>query len=412
MERRIFCVVMFIILCITPFSSCTVNTEKESTSESASLPSQFVSEVSQEASSSMAVQAPETEQNIDYLTENIKRDENIYIHIETDKNLAEEINLPIRDWEMGKIYPLGDAVIGNHGELLAANMPYNSDEVTTLYLANVETQEMAPLLTAEPGNHFDEVYHDDEMIIFFEYKMWMPSAVALKYYIYKQQDGSIETIDIPSLSINPIAWNLDKTIVRLEDDLYFEVQDSEQIYEESIDGNELIEAGISIYKYNLTDKTFSRVTAGLSPKILDGDLVFIQDKTDTLVKLSGEVVAEKVKDCSIYQDTMIIERYNPSTDDSEVYYYKNGKEEKLFTRDANKSFWHYALNDTYVVWWQTSSSLYLYSLKDRMFYLVSSRSGTRITGMSEKYIFWIYAEYEELDIQNARLTLQYIKFEE
>ena len=438
MKRTIRSIGALSILFVLLLSSCNVQKpeggENSMVSEAKSLPSSaehsstpsssaaqsHASSVTEETRSQIEEDTKEATSQIkentqsypDYLVENPEQEN--YVYLETEHTLAEKEGT-VHEWYLDQLYPIAGTTIDHHGKLLLANMPKDASDTATLYLANVEDQSMTPIHTAADELHFCEMYHDEEIIVFYEYKMWQSISNPLTYYIYHQADGTFEIIDVSEFSLPPERndWNLDSYMARLEDDLYFELQHQETVYQESPSGNELVSAGVGIYRYNLKSKTVEYLADGFLPRVLGDEIVYIKDKTDTLVRLSdGQTVAEKVSEYSTYQDTMVIQRDNPINHQMETYYYKDGKEEKVLSRDASRPFWKFRLNDRYIVWYQTSSSLYLYSIRDKEVLLVSSKEGARTADISEKYLFWYANEYTEFDMSATKATLQYVKFED
>lgn len=409
MKSKLFYKVIIVITLMLVFSSCSTIEEKRTTESIQNKSEETIS-----PSDSSEKSLPENSKPVknifpDELTKNVETDNQIFI--EADKNLAESEDLPIREWELGKIYPVGGSIIGNNGKILVANTPYNDGEVATVYLANVETKEMKEIHKADSGNHVYEVYHDDEIIVFYEYEMWTNHGSPITYFIYNQKQETVEIMDIREISIERLEVKLDNKMARIDDDLFFEAQYTNQIIEENEKGYDLIFAGVGIHSYNMQTKEVEYIVDGFEPRALNGELVFVQDNSDKIVKLNGDIIAEGAIEYETYKDSMVINKYAKSKNVIDTYYYMEGKEELIFSRDASKSFWNYGLNDKYITWWQTTSNLYVYSLEDKEIYLLSSNEGTRIAEISDKYIFWQNVEYDEMDIENAELTLEYIKFE-
>lgn len=391
------------------FSSCSTDSH-ENISESNLSKIDTSSHIDLEISTDSTL--PNKSNFLPELTENIKNDTSI-IYIDTDKNLAEKFG-KVDELYIDLKYPLPGAVVGDDGDLLIGD---RIEDTSTMYLANLENKTIEPIYSCSNDKHFSEVYHDNEIIIFYEYTVWSTLGVPLNYYIYNKHDGSIDNLDIAKMSIpnEDVIYSIGEKFVRLEEYLYIEIQDSYSIYSEENSG-ELLEAGVSIYKYNLKTKEFEHVIKGFSPQIFEGELVYIKDKTDTLVKLSnGDTIAENVYEYATYKDTMVITKFSDYIDEKgsgyiDTYYYKNGKEEKIFSRKDSYSFWNYSLNDEYIAWYQISNNLYLYSIQDDGFVLITSKLGSRVAKISDKYIYWMSSEYSQENKEETKTTIQYVKF--
>ena len=318
----------------------------------------------------------------------------------------EDLNKDIQEVNIGNRFNLSLSTIGNDGSILLGNVPRDESEYSIIYLFNVEDGSDIELDRVKATKHFGFAYQDDEMIVYFTYPVWGVSAIPIEYYIYYKDTQQKETMKLSESVEVHKELMIDRRMVRIDDELYFEVQDREPTFKENEDVYD--DNGASIYKYNLNTKEISFVTRGMSPRVYKDELIYINNnQVAEIVTMDGEVITDSVIDYYTYDDMIIAVRYV-----DEICWYvllKDGEEKVLFTRYNYGRFWSISTNGKYITWQQSAKDLCFYDIeKDSLVQIDPTAGG--MTVVSENYLYW--SENLNPDEKfNVELVIKYIKFD-
>ena len=319
----------------------------------------------------------------------------------------EDLNKDIQEVNIGNRFNLSLSTIGNDGSILLGNVPRDESEYSIIYLFNVEDGSDIELDRVKATKHFGFAYQDDEMIVYFTYPVWGVSAIPIEYYIYYKDTQQKETMKLSESVEVHKELMIDIRMVRIDDELYFEVQDREPTFKENEDVYD--DNGASIYKYNLNTKEISFVTRGMSPRVYKDELIYINNnQVAEIVTMDGEVITDSVIDYYTYDDMIIAVRYV-----DEICWYvliKDGEEKVLFTRTYYGRFWSISTNGKYITWQQSAKGLCFYDIeKDSLVQIDPTTGG--MTVASEKYLYWTEVLNDPNDKNNSQVTIRYIKFD-
>lgn len=327
------------------------------------------------------------------------------------KYSIEELDMDIKEIDIGNRVILGSGTIGNDGNILLGNIPRSETADSIIYLFNVEDSTDVEIDRTKATRHFSFAFQDKEVIIYFKYSTWGISAIPEEYYIYDKNTKTIESMNM-SESINVHKeLIIDTTMVRINQDLYFEVQDRAPTYKEN--ENAYDDNGASIYKYNLITKEFSFVTRGMSPRVYNGELIYIKDHHEAkIITMDGEVIVDSVIDYHAYNDTIVAVRYADQL--CQMLLIQDGKEKKIFDRKYDERFWEVYTNGDFVTWMQQGGDsgllLCFYDIKKDSLITIPDTSGgqAQVTG---KYLHWSSSTLDPQDKNGGETTIYYVEFE-
>jgi len=321
----------------------------------------------------------------------------------------EELSDNIQESFIGNRFVLGLGTIGNDGSILLGNVPIDETEDSILYLHNVEDGSDIELDRVKANMHFGYSYQDDEIIVYFRHRVWSAYGNPEEYYIYHKDTQLIEPMNVDDTIDFYQLMMIDRRMVRMGQDLYFEIQDREPIYEE--DSEYYQDNGSSIYKYNLDTKEISFVIRGMSPRIYNGELIYINNSQEAkIMTMNGTEILDRVIDYYSYDDVLIAVQYI-NEDTCKMTLIKNGIKETIFDRTYKDLFWDVYTNGDFVTWLQGGSYdlLCFYDIERKSLVTISSLPGGSTT-ISEKYLHWS----ENLDPDdkfNGEMVIHYIKFD-
>ena len=309
----------------------------------------------------------------------------------------EDLNKDIQGVNIGNRFEL--STIGNDGFILLGNVPRDESEDSIIYLFNVEDKSDIELDRVKATKHFGFAYHDDDIIVYYTYSVWGVSDIPIEYYIYYKDTQEKEIMKLSESVEVHKELMIDIRMVKIDDELYFEVQDKAATTDDN---------GAGIYKYNLNTKEISIVTRGMSPRVYKDELIYINNnQVAEIVTMDGEVITDSVIDYYTYDDMIIAVRYV-----DEICWYvliKDGEEKVLFTRNYSGHFWSISTNGKYITWDQSAKGLCFYDIeKDSLVQIDPTAGG--MTVVSEKYLHWS-ENLNPDDKFNGELVIKYIKFD-
>jgi|GEM_PF-946454 len=316
----------------------------------------------------------------------------------------EELNNNIKEVFIGNRFALSLGTIGNDGSILLGNIP---EDESIVYLLNVETGIEIELDKIESSKHFGFAYQDDDIIVYYTYSIWGISAIPEEYYIYYKDTQEKEIMKLAESVEVHKELMVDRIMVRINDELYFEVQDRPPIFKENEDVYD--DNGASIYKYNLNTKEIDFVGRGMSPRVYNDELIYIDNNQQAnIVNMKGDIITDSVIDYYAHGDIIVAVRYVEEV--CLMVLIKDGKEKVLFDRDFYERFWSITTNGKYITWQQSTSDLCFYDIeKDTLVEIKNATGATTI--VSEKYLYWNQTIDDPNDKDNYQVTIRYIVFD-
>jgi len=296
---------------------------------------------------------------------------------------------------------LANGTISNDGKLPIEEM---SNENSKLFLLDVHNNTYDSISEKSANVAFTPVYQDETIFVYFEYEVGGLNAIPKQYYVYDKQTQQQDIIDLTKIINVGAMTTPDTTVVRIQNNLYFEVQDRRRITDEENSWDN----GLSIYKYNLATQEIAFVVAGMAPRNQHNDLYYIKNTPEVEGILTNytrnEIIASNVYEYAIFNDSIMYTKIEDETFRS--YLVKGSDTEYLFTQD---DFWHYNMNKSYITWQQTGENLYVYDLTEKQFVLLSSKFGSNYAMAAEKYLFWTESTFNSKSKTDVEVTLIYVQ---
>lgn len=278
----------------------------------------------------------------DSLVDNLGKPEIKVIEIDDifDQNKISEENKVIKSFEgFSDLYlPSGYAPINSDDEIMVL---HPSSEGTTVGLLNIKTSEFNVISTAEPGYSFMYSGEDDTYIVAYRYSLDINAyPVPLEYIIYDRESDNRTVLDISAIQKASGAGYIHSYVSIFNGVIYLEIQDRGIARN---DDGVVINFGDSIYAYDIEKESLLKIRdSGSSPMVNENGLYFKDFSSDgdsgslyfieSSKMLDEESIPEElVKNCGEYfiHGNKIF--YTLDSDNNEIYSYKDGRSELVFT---------------------------------------------------------------------------------